>query len=184
MTNGESKLQAAEEVANILAENQIESVVIGAIAMAAYHYVRFTEDIDLGVAAETQLLSEVATKLEEKGYEVDYRVGDIDDPLAGVIDVSGPFGLVQVVNFEERFPAAIRDAIELAELTVREGSPLKIVPLGQLIALKLYAGGLKSQSDILELLRSNQDADVDSIRKTCRGYRLRGLDQILNEVEL
>ena len=183
MTSGENNLQVAEEVAILLAENDIGCVVIGAIAMAGHHYVRFTEDIDLGVEAEHDSLSEVAERLSERGYEVDYRVGDMDDPLAGVMDISGSFGLVQVVNFHERFPAVIQDSIELAEIRVRKGSPLKLVPLAHLVALKLYAGGLKSQSDIVELLKSNKDADLEIVKDTCKKYRLKGLDQILRELD-
>jgi hypothetical protein len=47
----------------------------------------------------------------------------------GVIDVSGSFGLVQIVSFSGRFPAVIEDAVRLSTLVVREDSPLKIVPI-------------------------------------------------------
>ena len=66
-------------------------------------------------------------------------------------------------------------------MVVRPGSPLKIVPLPQLVALKLYAGGLKSKADIAELLKHNPEADVDSIRNTCKSYRLCGLEEIISE---
>jgi hypothetical protein len=36
-------LDAADEVLSVLAEHRIEGVVIGAVAMAAHHYVRHTE---------------------------------------------------------------------------------------------------------------------------------------------
>jgi hypothetical protein len=55
--------------------------------------------------------------------------------------------------------------------------------LAQLVALKLYAGGLRSKADIVELLRRNPEADLDAIRTTCRGYRLRGLEAILAELD-
>lgn len=68
-------LRAAEEVAGILKQHRIDAVVIGAVALAAYHYVRQTNDID--------------------------------------------------------------DALRTAKLVVRAGSPLRLVPIPQLIALKL-----------------------------------------------
>ena len=55
----------------------------------------------------------------------------------GVIDVGGSFGRVQIVSFSGRFPAVIEDAVRLSTLVVREDSPLKIVPIPHLIALKL-----------------------------------------------
>ena len=99
-----------------------------------------------------------------------------------MIDVSGSFGLVQVISFEGKFPAVIRDALQGEELRVRPGSPLRIVPILQLVALKLYAGGWKSHADILEMLRRNPETDLEILRKTCRGYRLPGLGSILKEL--
>ena len=103
------------------------------------------------------------------------------DPLAGVIDISGPFGLVQVVSFAGRLPAAIADALEGEDLRVRPGSNLRLVPLPQLVALKLYAGGSKSKADIAELLRRNPEADLAAVRKACRRYRLGGLEPLIRE---
>ena len=68
-------------------------------------------------------------------------------------------------------------------MLVTPGGKLRIVPLTQLVALKLYAGGSKAKSDILELLRRNPDADLGKIREACRRYRLRGLGALLRELE-
>ncbi|MFN0130384.1 MAG: hypothetical protein ACKV19_27290 [Verrucomicrobiales bacterium] len=48
----ESNLRAAERVVSLLADHGAASVVIGAVALAAHRYVRFTEDIDLGMDAD------------------------------------------------------------------------------------------------------------------------------------
>jgi hypothetical protein len=98
-----------------------------------------------------------------------------------VIDVEGPFGLIQIISYADRFPAVIEDALREAQLTARAGSPLKLVPLPHLIALKLYAGGTKSKADILELLVRNPELDLDGLREICRRYRLRGLDELIAE---
>ncbi len=172
---------AAEDVLEILGSQRIEAVVIGAVALAGYSYVRQTQDLDLGVNASTAQLHSLAEILESKGYGVQLREPDGDDPLGGVIDVSGPFGLVQIVSFADRFPAVIDEAVKASILAVRPGSPLKIVPLPHLIALKLYAGGYKSKSDIVEVLSRNPDLDVAALRKLCRRYRLRGLEALIAE---
>ena len=121
--------------------------------------------------------------LSAEGYNVEFHEPDENDPLGGVIDVSGPFGLVQLISFEGRFPAVIRDALAGEDLRIRPGSMLRIMPIPQLVALKLYAGGWKSHADIVELLRRNPEADVDAIHKTCRKYRLRGLAQVLKDLQ-
>jgi hypothetical protein len=40
-------MEAAERIAGMMNERYVPVVVIGAVALAAYRYVRFTEDIDL-----------------------------------------------------------------------------------------------------------------------------------------
>lgn len=100
-----------------------------------------------------------------------------------MINVSGPFGLVQIFSFEGRFPAVVRDALEEDHiLFIRPGSRLRIMPIPHLVALKLYAGDHKSRADILELLRRNPEQDLEAVRKLCRKYRLRGLAGILKEL--
>ena len=68
-----------------------------------------------------------------------------------------------------------------ARLTARPGSALKLIPLPHLIALKLYAGGTKSRADVLELLMRNPELDVAGVRELCCSYRLRGLEELINE---
>ena len=182
MSDPEANLRAAERVADLLDQHGVPAVVIGAVALAAYRYVRYTEDIDLGVDADLPCMRKLAAALREEGFTVELREPDGDDPLGGVIDVSGSFGLVQVVSFADRLPAAIRDALAGDDVRVSPGSNLRLVPLPQLVALKLYAGGSKSRADIVELLRRNPEADLSPIRTACRRYRLRGLEAILREL--
>ncbi len=176
-------LTAAERVAEILRRHQVDAVVIGALALAAHHYVRYTRDVDLGVNADVPTLRAVLVSLRQAGFTAELREPDEADPLGGVIDVTGTFGLLQIVSFAGRFPAVIEDAIREATLAVRPGSSLKLVPLPHLVALKLYAGGMKSKADIVELLNRNPDADLDDLRDVCKRYRLHGLDELLAEVE-
>ncbi len=172
-------LDAAEAIVEILRQHRIDAIVIGAVALAAHHYVRQTDDVDLGVNADLPALRAVLESLRSEGFAAELREPDGADPLAGVIDVTGPFGLLQIISYADRFPAVIEDALRSATLVVRAGSPLRLVPLPHLIALKLYAGGHKSKADIVELLAHNPDVDIDEIRALCRQYRLPGLDELI-----
>ncbi|NLF22872.1 MAG: hypothetical protein GX590_06880 [Lentisphaerae bacterium] len=82
-------LRAAEQVTDILRHHRIDAVVIGAVALAAYHYVRQTRDIDLGVNADLDTLRHVVDSLREVGLTAELHEPDGADPLGGVIDVSG-----------------------------------------------------------------------------------------------
>jgi hypothetical protein len=59
---------------------------------------------------------------------------------------------------------------------------LRIMPIPQLVALKLYAGGCKSHVDIVELFRRNTEVNVDKVSEICRKYRLRVLDKVLQDL--
>ena len=181
MDDPEALLRAAEAVVGVLGRHRVDAVVIGAVALAAHHYVRQTNDVDLGVNADLPTLRAVAKALGEAGFTVELREPDGNDPLGGVIDVTGPFGLLQVISFADRFPSVIDDAWRAATLVVREGSSLRLVPIPQLIALKLYAGGYKSKADIVELLTCNPDLDLDEVRSVCKRYRLAGLEELIAE---
>ena len=176
-------LRVAERIAELLDDLAIPVVVIGAVALAAHRYVRFTEDIDLGVNADLKQMRDLAATLLSEGYEAELHEPDGDDPLGGVIDVSGSFGLVQIISFHNGFPAAIRDALLGEMIEMRPGSRLRIVPIPQLVALKMYAGGVASRADIIELLRRNSEVDLKMIAKTCRDYRLRGFGEVVKELE-
>lgn len=179
----QSILDVAERIGGMIAARNLPVLVIGAVALAAHRYVRFTKDIDLGVLADLSEMRSMVAALRAQGYEAEFHEPDATDPLGGVIDVSGPFGLVQIISFEGRFPAVILDALASDPiLFIRPGSGLRIMPIPHLVALKLYAGDQKSRADILELLRRNPEEDIEAIRKICRKYRLRGLERILKEL--
>jgi len=175
-------LDEAERIAGFLADEGLEAVLIGAVALAAHRYVRFTHDVDLGVNADLTQMRQLVDSLRARGYAPVFHEPDGQDPLGGVIDIPGPFGMVQIVSFEGRFPAAIRDALAGQVIRTRPDGGLRVIPIPQLVALKLYAGGWKSLADIVELLRRNPEADLDAIGETCHGYRLRGWDKVLAEL--
>ncbi len=181
MADPEGTIRVAEEVARILESRGVGAVVIGAVALAAHGYVRFTDDLDLGINTDQGTLRQVADGLRMAGFEVALREPDGADPLGGVIDVRGAFGLVQIVNFGGRFPAVIDESIAEADTVIRPGSLLRIMPLPHLVALKLYSGGMKSRADIVELLAFNPGADIARIRGLCEKWRLGGFDALIDE---
>jgi hypothetical protein len=176
-------IREAEKIGAILADKGIPVIIIGAIALAAHRYVRATRDVDLGVNTTIKELSRIHQLLTSSNYHAELRLPDLDDPLGGVIDVSGDFGMVQIVNYGERFPAVIEDSRHQQGLQGDTVTSLSIAPLPQLVAMKLYAGGWKSMSDIVELLRRNPETDLKEIGDTCRKYRLHGWNRVLEELQ-
>jgi predicted nucleotidyltransferase len=176
-------LNDAERIADLANHLGIDLLVIGAMALAAHHYVRATEDIDLAGVVNLDALRKLKETLEKEGYMVTLREPDGQDPLGGVLDIEHSSGMIQIVSFAERFPAVIRDAFHSSGLFLKEKSTLKVSPLPHLVALKLYAGGYKSKSDIFEVLSRNPDADLEEIDALCRKYRIGGFKEIRRELE-
>lgn len=182
MEEASELLGHAEAVASLAKSLGHELVVIGAVALAGHHYVRLTNDLDLGGNLSVDQMRALVPALETMGYSVELREPDADDPLGGVLDIAGNFGQIQIISFHDRFPAVIHDALQEAPLLVAEGSALRIIPLPHLVVLKLYAGGLKSMTDIVEVLSMNKDTDLDAIDALCKRYRVRGFARIREEL--
>lgn len=107
-------------------------------------------------------LRALATKATAAGWTATLEMPDREDPLGGVLTVSGPdFDPVQVVNYHNPFhdlPNPAREALTRAiEFPYAEG--LKVVRVEDLILLKLYAGGLRSLVDVQALLQVHPEVD-------------------------
>ena len=138
-------LEVASEVQTALRAQGLEAVVIGAMALAIHGYPRSTEDLDLAVAAAPGALHTLADALRRRGFEVEVRDPDAEDPLGGVVDVRAEGAdLVQVVNFDNPpasgFPRLVHDALRGA-VELLPGSALRVVDPYHLVVFKLYAGG-------------------------------------------
>jgi hypothetical protein len=79
-----------QRVKEILDGLGVRYAVIGAMAMAARGFPRFTLDFDLLTTDKRVLDSATWEQLVRDGIAVDVRKGDFDDPLAGVVRVGDP----------------------------------------------------------------------------------------------
>jgi hypothetical protein len=170
MTTEDRTLALAAELAAALAEHGAKCAVIGAVALAVRGYPRATEDIDLATVTDPNVvLLAVAEEMRGRGYEAELAMPDADDPLGGVLTVRSPDSdPVQVVNYFNPWngwvPAG-KQAVETAETDLLPS--LAVVDVPHLVALKLYAGGRKSELDILELLERQPTDVLDAVRKVC-----------------
>lgn len=178
----------AEQVAELARQLGFETALIGAGALAVHRYTRGTEDIDLAVFVdpESQLV-ELARRLGDRGLRAALRLPDDEDPLGGVISVhpapdgpGAPDDRVEVVNFRNPAnplrnpgPGALARARRLPDSTLR------CVTVEDLVALKLYAGGLADHADIVELLARNPDVDPGQLRSIASPFDATGILEAL-----
>jgi hypothetical protein len=167
-------LEVARETFGLLAVNGIETAVIGSVAVAVHGYPRATRDLDFGVAVLAfESLQRMAVELRKLGYEVETSEPSIDDPVGGIVAVSGPdFDPIEIVNLRApsgRHAKLARDAIASAVKIPELGLP--VIDLPHLVALKLVTGGRKDELDVIELLRANP-AQIDAVVAVCEKHHL------------
>ena len=166
--------EVAREIFGLLAVNGIETAVIGSVAVAVHGYPRATRGLDLGVAALAfESLQRMAVELRKLGHEVETSEPSLDDPVGGIITVSGtdfdPIGIVNLRAPGGRHAKLARDAIASAEKIPELGLP--VIDLPHLVALKLVAGSRKDELDVIELLRANP-AKIDAVVAVCKKHHL------------
>lgn len=186
MKTNEATLATADRVLAFCQARGIDPLLIGAVALAAHGYPRYTEDLDLAVALPLPELRALAVKLDEEFGGVDLAAPDATDPLGGVITIRVAGALpIQLVNFDNSpsggFPRLVHDALARAE--TREGILAKLPTVEDLIFFKLYAGGPKSTLDILELLTRTR-VDLDDLHEKASQYRMtKELDAVLGLIK-
>lgn len=178
-----ASFEVARSVSALLKANGIDTAVIGSVALAVHGHVRATRDLDLGVSVVAfEPLQRMAGQLRDRGYEVHVGEPSPDDPLGGILTISGEdFDPVQIVNL--RAPSGRRERLARESIPAAQQVPelgLPVVDLPHLVALKLAAGSRQDELDVIELLRANPDAALDEVVRVCRRHRLRSrLDEVL-----
>ena len=134
----------------LLGERRIPFAVVGAAAMAVHGVSRATHDIDILVVDTRCLNRETWEALAREGMTPTVRRGDADDPLAGVVRLTGPDQAVfDVIVGRSPWQA---DALTRAGEREIDGVRVPVVAAADLVLLKLYAGGSQDMWDIEQLL--------------------------------
>jgi hypothetical protein len=146
-------VSALAEVARLLAERGTPFALIGAGALAVHGVSRATQDLDLLVADPACLDLTYWERARSAGLAVSIRKGDADDPLLGVVSVVAGDAPLDVVVVRHAWQAAIPRRSQPVEI---EGVTVPVARPGDLILLKLYAGGPQDAWDIVQLLAGSE----------------------------
>jgi len=136
------------DVIDYLEHRGVRSALIGGLALAAHGIARATLDSDLLVVNRAVLDATFWSDWTDP-LPPEVRVGDADDPLAGVVRLRRAQDSVDVVVGKHRWEARIVE--RRTQLTV-EGRALYVVDAPDLILLKLSAGGPQDLIDVRLLL--------------------------------
>jgi hypothetical protein len=152
-----------EAIVRVLTAIGAQHALIGAHAMAARGYPRFTVDVDVLTTNERVLSPDVWSELAKAGATVDCRRGDADDPLRGVVHVLLADGTdVDVVVGKWKWEANV---IERAEEMTISGVAICVPRTSDLILLKLAAGGFGDLQDAAALLALGNQTLVDEVAR-------------------
>ena len=138
----------AQRVREILEAAGVRYAVIGAIAVAARGAPRFTADFDFFTIDRRVFHPELWATLLKDGIPIDIRTGDFDDPLGGVVRI-GREHEVDVVVGKWKWEMGV---IERAEPVEIAGVMMPVPITGDLILLKVVAGGGKDVIDAASLV--------------------------------
>lgn len=138
-------LGGLEAAVGVLRARSVPHALIGAAAMAGRGVLRATDDVDLLVTDRLVLSDAFWRPAAGRGFAVEVRVGDDDDPLAGMVRlVREPERALDVVVGRHAWQA---DAIRRAE-PFRVGEvEVGLVLASDLVLLKLFAG---ARQDLLD----------------------------------
>lgn len=141
--------------------------VIGAYAMAARGYVRQTADFDILTTDRSALAETFWVNERQKGFPIDLRRGDFDDPLDGVARVRSPDFHLDVLVAKYKWQAAL---IDRAEPLTFGTVALRVPRLSDLVLLKVDAGSHLDLHDAAALMelgpKSDLVAEIDALSHT------------------
>lgn len=183
----EKTISVAEEISALLHELGVKHAVIGAMALAVHGYQRATLDFDIATSVDpfSQLI-DIENQIKKRGFRTELITPDAEDPLGGVLTIErDDIDPIQLVNFYNPLaPGAGTIGQEaIKESDIAKGGRLAVVDLPHLIALKLYAGGLQSKADAVQLLKVNPQANIQKLRDiTSKHNLLKELEEVLQEI--
>ena len=127
------------DVVDVLAARSIDYAVIGALAASLHGAGRASLDADLVVSASVMEGTRIEKALKEAGLTTEFRRGDLEDAIPGLVRVSDSFGnqVDVLLGIRGLDPKAFSRTVEVP----LEGTQLRFVGREDFIAMKVAAGG-------------------------------------------
>lgn len=146
------------DIAAFLSARSVPHALVGAAALAVHGVSRSTFDADLFTTDASVLSAGAWGALLERGVAVDTRIGEYDDPLAGIVRFSLPgqrnVDLVVGRHTWQKGVLARAVPLKLGDVELSVATP------ADLVLLKLFAGGPQDAWDIEQLLGAVGRASV------------------------
>ena len=156
------------DVIDVLNREGIDYAVIGALAAAVYGAIRASADADALVSLTAPKLSSLAQNFKKKGFSVELRQGDVEDPIPAMLVVSDKHqNRVDLLGgLRGLDPQALTRTVEIPF----SGTTMRVVSCEDFIAMKCFAGEPRDLEDAQIALRTADNLDLDLLRKVTRRF--------------
>ncbi len=179
---GQSALLLLDAI-EVLARERIDYAVIGAMAASIHGVVRASTDADVVLSLGGRKGSDLEQQFKSAGFQTEYRLGGVDDPIPAVLQLSDAFKnrVDLLVGLRGLEPDAFSRAIEVKF----QGISMRVISLEDFIAMKVFAGGPQDMSDARNAIRAGGHAlDLVLVRRLAKRYgrdASEGLEALLRD---
>lgn len=146
--------------------------LVGGLAVSARAVSRYTGDVDVAVAVESDIVAErIAFGFRSKGYEVLAQIENEAASRLGTIRLAAPARVKSGLIIDFLFATAgieSEAALSATAVRVMSGLTLPVASLSSLIVFKLISESTsrpQDAGDLLALIRAASDADLEEARE-------------------
>jgi predicted nucleotidyltransferase len=165
------------DVAEILARERIDYLIIGAFALSVHGSVRGSSDVDALLFVSYSRLAKISKRFEAAEFAVTIRRGDDDDPIMSMLVLSDTYGnRVELLGgLRGLDPLVFSRAVEVPF----HGVNLRVVGLEDFISMKCFAGSSQDLADARAAIDGAQGPlNLDLLRAVTRRFGRPAADRL------
>jgi predicted nucleotidyltransferase len=170
-------------IADILSKEKVPYAVVGAFAASFYGVIRGSMDVDviISLTASALKVQDLVNIFHQSALRCDYRQGDYQDPLLGVIKIRDKYG--NQVDLITGIKGMDEDVFGRTIAVSFLKHKICLIGIEDFIAMKIFAGSPKDIEDATGVLKvSRQNINVSLLRKLTQKYgsrEARALESLL-----
>lgn len=157
------------DVVRVLAKEQVDYAVVGALAAAVHGAIRATTDADALISVALSRLGQLEKAFRKAAFTSELRRGDSEDPIPAMLILSDRHGnrVDLLAGLSGLDPEAFSRLIDVPF----QDTILRVIGREDFIAMKCFAGGPQDVADAREALRAQgAQIDIELLRRVTRRF--------------